>query len=121
MKITGLPTPDYDFSPVLLDKQMAHLCPLPRLRVADGYDQPGCYAWYNSDTGEVMYIGKALRMRNRLQQHWYSDGSDIMERMIEQDDILPAVAVWLCAADQRVTMERRLLDMGMPPYNKRKD
>lgn len=118
MIISQLPAPDYNFTPVLLD-MVVDGCPLPPLRQVDNYVQAGLYAWYNSDSGEVMYIGKALKMRNRLQQHWYGK-TDIVERMLDAE-IVPMVAVWLCPADKRAGMERAMLDIDMPPYNKRKD
>lgn len=118
MLISQLPTPDYNFTPVLLDRTIDG-CPLPPLRRVDNYVQSGLYAWYNGDTGEVLYIGKALKLRNRLQQHWYGN-TDMVERVLD-NDIVPMVSVWLCPADKRAGMERDMLDIGMPPYNKRKD
>lgn len=117
MNIDNLSKPDYDFSPVLLDKLMQS--PLPRLRRADNYEQSGVYAWYDGDTGAVLYIGKAIKVRNRLQQHWYG-ATDIVERMFD-DGIVPMVAVWLCPTEQRAALERTMLDIDMPLYNKRKD
>lgn len=118
MNIKELPTPDYSFSPVLLDMAVPG-CPLPRLRKVDNYNQPGVYAWTNADTGEVLYIGKALRMRNRLQQHWYAD-TDIVEIMLDAG-IVPCVHVWLCPGDKRAGLERAMIDKAQPPLNKRRD
>ena len=120
MQLNQLPTPDYNFSPILLDKTIPG-CPLPALKQTDDYVQSGLYAWYDADTEEVLYIGKALKMRNRLQQHWYGKGGTSMVELMLDAEIVPMVAVWLCPADQRAGLERKMLDIDMPMYNRRKD
>lgn len=119
MNIKDFNPPDYNFSPVLLDKKESG-CPLPRLNKENGFNQPGVYAWYDGDTGEVLYVGKALKMRNRLQGHWYGEKTGFIGQVLA-DGIVPAVAVWLCDDAQRAGIERAMIDAALPRFNKRRD
>lgn len=110
-------TPDYTFSPLTLDKLIGG-CPLPKTRKADNYQAPAVYAWRDADTGEVVYIGKAINVRNRLQRHWY--GSDWVLDWLASGAV-PVVDVYMVQADKRAGIERSMIDVYAPRYNRRKD
>lgn len=118
MLISEFTAPDYSFSPVLLDKTSKD-CPLPSPGVSAGYNLPGVYAWTDGETGEILYIGKALKLKNRLQRHWYG-ATDMVEHMLDAG-IIPQVHVWLCNAEDRAGLERTMLDKAHPRYNVRLD
>lgn len=109
--------PDYTINPITLDKAIGG-CVLPPSRVVDNYAQPCVYAWRDADTNEIVYIGKAIKAKNRLQRHWYE--SEWLLDWID-DGAVPVVDVWFVPADQRAAIERSMIDRYSPRYNMRKD
>ena len=110
--------PDYTINPLELDRALALPSALPRSRVVDGYNTPAVYAWRDADTGEVVYVGKALRVRNRLMRHWYAS-----QWLIDwlSTGAVPIVDVWIVAAQDRAGIERSMIDAHCPRYNRRRD
>jgi excinuclease UvrABC nuclease subunit len=109
--------PDFTINPITLDKTIGG-CLLPTSSKGQNYEQPCVYAWRDGDTGEIVYIGKALKAKNRLQQHWYQ--SDWLNEWLDTGAV-PVVDVWFVAADQRAAIERSMIDQHAPRYNMRKD
>jgi hypothetical protein len=66
--ISTLPIPmhDIEFDPITLDPavcRVEHLeCPCPNVS--------GCYAWFDTESEQVLRVGKARLLRNRLQAYW---------------------------------------------------
>lgn len=109
--------PDITIDPLTLDKLIGG-CLLPASRKVDAYEQPCVYAWRDADTGEIVYIGKAIKAKNRLQRHWYR--SDWLLDWLDTGAV-PVVDVWFVSADQRAGIERSMIDQYAPRYNMRKD
>ena len=127
----GFPAPNLVFESVLLDKKHREDVGvgLPDLteRHVNGKQQHvgGAYAWiHNPKDGcfptdrplEVIYAGKAGRVRNRLQQEW--SGIDRLWWDDFPDNPIQMICVWLGAAE-RASMEARLINHFRPRYNRR--
>lgn len=116
----GVPRPDYVFDACLLDRAFTRdlgiqglQCPLhesgPRQYLS------GCYVFVEEGTRslppEVIYVGKAARLRNRLAEHYCRDCrifDDWADRNPETERaFLVHVAVWL--TDERAALEATLI------------
>lgn len=77
-------------------------------------EMPGCYAFYDADTLEVAYVGKALQVKKRLTDHWF-ENEKLFDWMVSGH--VPAVAVWYCDHNERIALEQRLIAELRPLLN----
>ncbi|MGZ8843298.1 MAG: DUF433 domain-containing protein [Pyrinomonadaceae bacterium] len=123
--------PDFIFDACLLDRQwessVGIQCPLRERRTVTHQYLSGCYAWIqlgenSADVCEVMYVGKAARLRNRLGAHflhakfldlWWEEMNKLNRSYI------PFVAVWL--TKNRAALESELLKRLTPRFNRRRE
>lgn len=97
------------------------------LREIRGKYLSGCYAWFeegeNDEKPQIMYVGKALRMGNRLVQHWNGSGGFLLEwyKEREADNLcwVPYIAIWF--TEDRAAMEVDLTRRLKPKFNRRRE
>lgn len=123
----GAPPADVIFESSLLDTRFCaetgQECPL-REAAGSTANQIGCYAWIAEPEtvlpGAVLYVGKAVRLRNRLGQHYLRGPFlDSWANECEESGRLSPctfVAVWF--SDTRAAMEAELIRKLSPKYNK---
>jgi excinuclease UvrABC nuclease subunit len=128
----GAPPPDVIFDACLLDPtysaDVGESVPLHET-ASNNQCLSGCYAWIevgNNDEApeimEVMYVGKAARLRNRLINHFKN--SKFLEKWGEQrlhdgQSFIPFIACWF--TDERSKLEVELIRTLSPKYNKQKE
>lgn len=92
---------------------------------ANNYKLYGCYVWFQPENSkgetEIMYVGRATKICNRLQQHWNDRTCPKFleawyERAEENDEpFTPCVAIWLC--ENPTDLEIKLMKALNPRYN----
>lgn len=135
----GFPIPDFTFNPDLLDKTSHEsrvaqrylrikgvkgnrlsapvACPVPNQK------RPGCYAWYEWSSFDVVRVGRALQLKQRLMDYWLDRNwgktvLNLVEFSKWRDDLVSldiGVSVWYC--DNNEEFERRLIDIFNPRFN----
>ncbi len=112
----GVRKPDLQFAPDELEKSSpreTRVCP----------DTPGCYAWIANETKEVLRVGRAVMLRNRLRTYWIaSDRSSAVLEMIdtawwEPEGSIPWLVVWLMPKNETAAFEQSLIDAYRPRFN----
>lgn len=122
----GIPKPDVIFRGDLLDravrKETGEELPL-RATKENNYYHTGCYAFIETgedDEPEVMYVGKAAKLGNRLTYHWRNEQPNFLfqwcdDRAQKGLGFSPYVAVWF--SDNRESLEKELIGKLKPRYN----
>ncbi len=66
---------DMEFNALALDPLVGMDNPLTQFDDALGILEvlPGCYAFVDADTDEVIYVGKSGNVKERLRQHWFGN------------------------------------------------
>lgn len=113
MLTNSIPQPDLEFDPLTLDPVARRLdnlgdCPCP--------NRSGCYAWFDSESLEVLRVGRSALLRNRLQQYWngreYHNAAFLDE---ERDMSVLWLRVWY--TDAPYDLEQQLLKHYNPRFN----
>ncbi len=74
---------------------------------------PACYEFYNPDTGEIYYAGKAIQAKNRILQHLHDD---FICDLLDEGNMI-SVRVWFCNEKKRIQLEQMLIKHHNPTYN----
>lgn len=77
--------------------------------------QPGVYQMYN-DTGEILYVGKAKNLKNRLGSYFRASGlTPKTEALVKR---IQSVEVTVTASEaEALVLEQNLIKAQRPPYN----
>jgi excinuclease ABC subunit C len=85
-------------------------------KIASLPDQPGVY-WFKGSRGEVLYVGKALRLRDRVRSH-FQDPASIGPKQVAL--VRRVVDIDFMAVDSETdafVLEATLIREHKPPYN----
>lgn len=89
-------------------------------RISSIPNAPGCYLWkrINPETGtpEILYVGKAINLRNRVRQYFTSDDYKTRYLMAKVEDLDYIVTKNELEA---LLLENNLIKEHSPPYNVR--
>ena len=79
-------------------------------------DKPGVYKMYN-DRGELIYVGKAVNLKNRVRQYFHSsrNHSEKVRAMVANIDDLDFVIV--TNETEALNLECNLIKQNKPYYN----
>src|SRR5512147_654801 len=80
--------------------------------------KPGCYIYRNA-TGDVIYVGKAISLKNRVRSYFHADAShDAKTRRLVRDI---ADAEWIVVGSEleALILEMNLIKKHRPKYNVR--
>ena len=130
--------PDYFFDFVIHDSVVAEdmgglEIPLPPERKSKGQISLGCYLFVHGgeiDSNRIfqytpLYAGKAVRIKNRLRQHWRNPQKWLDEYYTQAEEngcIDICVAVWMMESREEANaFEVRLIETFGPRYNIRKN
>lgn len=122
----GIQAPDCIFPAELLDpsirKELNKPHPLKQTKETN-YTLPGCYAWIGEGKDrliEVKYIGKALKLKSRLMQHYTGHRSRFLNVWLrDEETFMPFIAVWF--SEERASLESKLIKVLKPKYNRRNE
>ncbi|MGW1343240.1 GIY-YIG nuclease family protein [Kribbella sp. NPDC002412] len=79
---------------------------------------PGVYRFRDA-TGKVLYVGRAVNLRRRVQSYWTNLGDrPRLRRMVERIDRVEGV--WCDSAHEAAWLERNLLEHSKPRWNRTK-
>lgn len=79
---------------------------------------PGVYR-FRDETGKVLYVGRAVNLRRRVQSYWTHLGDrPRLRRMVERIDRVEAV--WCDSEHEAAWLERNLLEHSKPRWNRTK-
>lgn len=84
-------------------------------RVALAPRQPGCYLW-KDETGEVLYVGKAVRLRDRLRNYLNPDDP---RRIVLMQRVRDLEWITTETATEALILEDTLIKKFSPRYNVR--
>jgi excinuclease ABC subunit C len=74
---------------------------------------------FRDETGKVLYVGRAVNLRRRVQSYWTHLGDrPRLRRMVERIDRVEAV--WCDSAHEAAWLERNLLEHSKPRWNRTK-
>lgn len=77
---------------------------------------PGVYRFRDA-TGKVLYVGRAVNLRRRVQSYWTNLGDrPRLRRMVERIDRVEGV--WCDSAHEAAWLERNLLEHSKPRWNR---
>jgi hypothetical protein len=139
----GVPKPDYMFPGLLLDEFYTNehnlTLPLKNYTSVDitskekvkekqyYYKNPGIYVWYEpycntiDEITEILYVGKAINLKQRLLQHWKLQRSSFLhdyfrDRLDTNQLCCPHIAIW--EGSNSAHLESNLIKILSPTYNK---
>jgi excinuclease ABC subunit C len=80
--------------------------------------EPGVYR-FRDEAGKVLYVGRAVNLRRRVQSYWTHLGDrPRLRRMVERIDRVEAV--WCDSEHEAAWLERNLLEHSKPRWNRTK-
>ncbi|MGH7699498.1 MAG: excinuclease ABC subunit UvrC, partial [Gemmatimonadales bacterium] len=79
-------------------------------------DRPGVYLW-KSQSGEVLYVGKAKSLRTRVPQYFGPDFADTPERVALQRQIGDLETIIVGSEAQALLLENNLIKEHQPRFN----
>lgn len=127
----GIPQPDHYVDLFAIDMGEAEWPIEPRNAGNRYYKLPGCYAFVNcryfrdSEPCEVMYVGKAINLKERLRQHWRNNSAFLdkwqgwVEDKPETREFSPLACVWL--REEKAGFEVEIQKKCKPRFNQRRE
>src|SRR5688572_10853597 len=96
--------PDVE-APVAVERQLAGLP-----------DQPGVYLWKDAD-GQVLYVGKAKRLRQRVRNYFTADFTDSPKNRLLRKLIADLETIVVPSEPQALLLENNLIKEHRPRFN----
>lgn len=124
----GVRTPDWSFDPCILDQKDGRSVGEEKLlkRLSQS-DVSGVYLFYSrSKEGVIaLYVGKAARLRDRMQTHWCRHGErgwiNSYLDDIDSGDLNNVVMACAWNEEERAGMEAKLIRILKPKYCRRQE
>lgn len=98
---------------------MADTLPEPLQRKLDTLpDAPGVYLWKDAE-GNVLYVGKAKRLRSRVRSYFASDATATIKGIYLQRHIADVETIVVTSESQSLLLENNLIKEYQPRFNVR--
>lgn len=79
-------------------------------------ESPGVYIMYDGD-GNILYIGKAKVLKNRVRQYFHMSGNKTVKLMIMTSKIVDLSYIIASSESDALALEATLIKQHRPPYN----